>query len=195
LIKCACCCYVSKGQGAKRKGIKGKISPAESYYSRVTIEATMSKALTMIPLKVEMKTLLRTLLITLLLGLFPGCATQGDEEEANSNDMEMQTIYMEMQVPDANWKLAIEEIYEVDDELWVIAQLNREPGNAAQVITDVFDTVGVFSLPKPIRYYVIGKTWSWGNSDDGFNYIAKRTVLNDDLVFGKLLYSRNKAAE
>jgi hypothetical protein len=64
-------------------------------------------------------------------------------------------------VPDAGWRLRIERVLERDEEVWVLAQLHRRPGPAAQVIRRLEVAVPVELPPKPMRVFVAGKTWAW----------------------------------
>jgi hypothetical protein len=67
--------------------------------------------------------------------------------------------------PDAGWRVRIERIVEFDSEVWILAQLSRPPGPAAQVIQQAKVTLPVALPVKSRRVLVAGKTWSWKNNE------------------------------
>ncbi|MDD3180190.1 MAG: hypothetical protein PHQ04_07530 [Opitutaceae bacterium] len=74
-------------------------------------------------------------------------------------------VRLAVQTPDAGWRLRIERIVELERSVWILAQLERQPGPAAQVISTA-QAVVFISLPaKPIRTFVAGKTWNWRNEE------------------------------
>ena len=75
-----------------------------------------------------------------------------------------QTIQVALDAPDSSWSVKIERVYEVDDELWVVARAKKEAEVGAAVITKVSDSVNVPSRKKRILYFVLGKTWNWQGS-------------------------------
>lgn len=94
----------------------------------------------------------------------PTADTEGDA-------MNRRTITVELQAPNPLWSVAIREVRRVDDELWVLSELNKQHGMAAMVISTVSDQVTVEAPDDlPVRHYTIGRTWQWDN-DDAITFI------------------------
>ena len=74
-------------------------------------------------------------------------------------------------VPDAGWRLRIERVVELDAEVWVLAQVRREPGMAAQMISQATAPMPVTLPGKRLRVFVAGKTWVWAN-DEPYEFVA-----------------------
>jgi hypothetical protein len=54
------------------------------------------------------------------------------------------TIEVTVTVPDSAWRLSIEEVYQVKEEIWVISRVSRNPdAMGAQVITTLTASVKV----------------------------------------------------
>ena len=115
------------------------------------------------------RSLLKLATIAAALALAFGCDTWDRTAGDDNDDFERRTVIVEMEAPDANWRLDIEEAYLVDGDIWVIAQLDRRSGMGAQVVTTVSDTATVMApQDADVRVYLLGKTWNWGGED----YIA-----------------------
>jgi hypothetical protein len=72
------------------------------------------------------------------------------------------TIDAQVTVPDSAWRLTIEAVYQVKEELWVISRVSRDPhAMGLQVITTLKASVKVEAPELPVRHFVIGKTWNW----------------------------------
>lgn len=74
-------------------------------------------------------------------------------------------------VPDAGWRLRVERVVELDAEVWVLAQLRREPGPAAQMIQQAKAEVPITLPEKHLRVFVAGKKWAWPN-DEAYEFVA-----------------------
>ncbi len=109
---------------------------------------------------------------------------------------EMNAIVVEVEVPSNHWKLSVDEVYEIDDELWVISSL-KEISSKEILINDMFnltEVVGVFAKQLPIRYYFVSNKMKNKNSnDDSKVFIKSKDELRDDMIFGRRLYSANDA--
>lgn len=104
---------------------------------------------------------------------------------------ENQTIQLKLMVPDTTWTLAIDEVYQVGHELWVIAGV-KQIGQAfgLMMITTLEDQVTVKAPTLPIQYYVVGKTWGWKN-EEPYTFIKSKTEIEPTLKQAKRLFSRN----
>ena len=105
---------------------------------------------------------------------------------------EEREITVTLTVPDSAWAISIEEVHEVQNEIWVITNVFRDPGMmGAQVISVVKDSVIMVAPDLPVKHFVIGKTWNWKN-DEPYTFIENRNNLDCELKSGKRLYKRKK---
>jgi zinc protease len=107
-----------------------------------------------------------------------------------------QPITVRLDTPDAAWRIEIEKIYRTTESIVVLSQLSRpSEAMAAQVISTVADTVQInkidASADVPVRHYIVGKTWNWGDTGE-FSFIESAETLTEALVGAELLYSREK---
>lgn len=71
-------------------------------------------------------------------------------------------------VPNGGWKLKIGQVYEVGEEIWVLAQVRHRGGVAAQVISRLEATAPVSPAPgRKVRTFVGGATWNCRNPAAG----------------------------
>ena len=107
--------------------------------------------------------------------------------------MEQKEITVKMTFPDATWSIAIDEVYEVEDELWVISIVSQNPDMiGAQVISTVQASLNLAAPDLPIEHFIIGKTWDWKN-EEPYTFIEDQGQLADELESGKLLYKAGEA--
>lgn len=101
-------------------------------------------------------------------------------------------ITVTLTVPDSAWAIAIEEVHEVKDEVWVISTVSRDPDvMGAQVISIVEASVKFAAPDLPVKHFVIGKTWGWKN-EEPYTFIKNLKELEKELKSGKLLYKSAK---
>ena len=74
-------------------------------------------------------------------------------------------------VPDGGWRLRVERVLDLDREVWVLAQLHREPGPAPQMIQQAKAEIPVALPEKKLRVFVAGKTWGWPNNEP-YEFVA-----------------------
>ncbi len=126
-----------------------------------------------------------------MLLLIVGCPAKESAVQADTTvdaSAKQLPISITMRVPDPNWRLRIEEAYDLGPEIFVIVRLTRQVGNAVQMVTQVSDEINVATNTKPIHYYVIGKSWQWNNSNRDFVSIQTRAELSEKIAASKLLY-------
>ena len=105
---------------------------------------------------------------------------------------EQQTVTVKMDVPDSAWRIDIDGVYQVSNEILVVAVVSRDPNAmGAQVISSVKDSVKVEAPVLPIKYHVIGKTWGWKNKEP-YLFLKDRKTIQQKLDKGKRLYTRTK---
>ena len=101
-------------------------------------------------------------------------------------------ITVALTVPDPSWTIFIEEVWQVGDELWVLAAVLRDPEvMAAQVISTVQASIKTAAPDLPIKYFITGKTWSWDN-EELFTFLKAREQFEKALGSGRLIYSTKK---
>ena len=104
------------------------------------------------------------------LPLLAACAPAGDASSASSAAAEQpaqtQPVTLALQVPSAGWTLQPVAAYRLPDAIWTIHQLHPPDGMAAQVISEVSDTVQLPASDLPVQRYVLGKTWNWNANPD-----------------------------
>ncbi len=97
-----------------------------------------------------------------------------------------QDISISVSVPDMGWKINIQEVWQVEKELWVISVLSRSSDMAAQMMTNVSDSVTAETHFFPVRHYVLGKTWKWKNKEP-YVFLNNRKEIEEKLKKGKRL--------
>ena len=102
-------------------------------------------------------------------------------------------ISLQVTVPTSGWDLSIQEVYQVEKELWVISRLSNKGGIALQVISQVKDSVSIpASLSQgTVKYFVLG-TRSNIKSKVPYQFLKDRKMLDKDLKQkkAKLIYRR-----
>jgi len=69
------------------------------------------------------------------------------------------------QVPSTAWKVQITDVYEFETEVWVAARVSSTSEVGLTVISTVGDTVTIPDTSKDVKYFILGKTWGWDNSE------------------------------
>lgn len=98
-------------------------------------------------------------------------------------------ITLKFEAPSPSWNLQIAQVFEGEDTLSVIAYLNNSNKISPQVITTLSDTVYVDSPKneKPIRYYILGKSWNWTPEIKGAQFIKERSEIEPELKKASVL--------
>lgn len=110
---------------------------------------------------------------------------------AQEQPLETQTIHLKLMVPDTTWMLGIDEVYQVGEELWVLASVKQmRQAFGLMIISTVEDQVTIEAPHLPIKYYILGKTWGWEN-EESYTFIKSRTDIEPSLSQGKKLFSRS----
>ncbi len=92
-------------------------------------------------------------------------------------------VSVAVKVPDAAWRVTIDEIYRHGEGYLAVARLHRPAGMAgAMVISTVRDAVTAPLPPLPTKILVHGKTWRWKNPEP-YRFFATRAEL--DAALGK----------
>ena len=101
-------------------------------------------------------------------------------------------IKVELTVPDSAWKLSIDEVYKVGEEIWVISKVSRGTGAfGLQVISTLSDSVKLDVAEAPKKHFIVGKTWGWEN-EEPYTFLKDRKEIEKELKSGKQLYQKAK---
>lgn len=97
-------------------------------------------------------------------------------------------ITVNLTVPDTTWQIAIDDVYIVGNELWVISSVSQNPDiMGAQVISIVQASVKIAVPDLPVKHFIIGKTWAWENTEP-YTFITDLKQIEKELKSGKRLY-------
>jgi zinc protease len=99
------------------------------------------------------------------------------------------TVSVRLDTPNPGWRIQIEKIYRSGENLMVISRLSQSEKIAAQVITAVADSAEIPNdLDLPIRHYIVGKTWNWGDTSN-YTFIDSMDAFGTALEESELIYS------
>ncbi len=93
--------------------------------------------------------------------------------------------------PDTGWRVWIERVLERDKEVWILVQLNRPPGPAAQMIHQAKAEIPMPLPNKPIRVFVAGKTWNWAN-EEPYEFVVSLETVARQAGDARVLYASGK---
>ncbi|WPJ96366.1 pitrilysin family protein [Coraliomargarita algicola] len=114
--------------------------------------------------------------------------------EALDAPAEQEAITVRLDVPDAAWRIHIDQIYRTSESIVVLSQLSRDSdAMAAQVISTAADTVKIApnEAELPVRHYILGKTWDWGDTGE-YTFIESMDPIRSIFNASELLYKREK---
>ncbi|WP_414621339.1 hypothetical protein [Calothrix sp. CCY 0018] len=99
------------------------------------------------------------------------------------------TITTEIEAPSAGYNLEIQDVYAVNNELWVVSQLEEENPNAPKTTVRVSDRIVINAPDIPVRQYIIGNRPN-GSFNEQYTFINNREDITSQLASGKQLYSK-----
>ncbi len=97
------------------------------------------------------------------------------------------TVSVQLGVPDGGWKIRIVQVYQTPTHLLAVSKLERSPGPAIQVISQVKDLVKVKAPKLPVRHFVLGKTWNWPNKEP-VTFLSDPKELSKPIAGAKLVF-------
>ena len=97
------------------------------------------------------------------------------------------TVSVQLGVPDGGWKIRIVQVYQTPTHLLAVSKLERSPGPAIQVISQVKDSVKVKAPKLPVRHYVLGKTWNWTNKVP-YAFLSDPKEITKEVAGAKLVF-------
>lgn len=104
-------------------------------------------------------------------------------------DRKERTITAEIEAPSAGYNLEIQDVYAVNNELWVVSRLEEENPSAPKTTVRVSDRVVMNAPDIPVRQYIIGNRPE-GSFNEQYTFIDSREQINSQLTSGKQLYSK-----
>ncbi|MEA5580761.1 hypothetical protein VB620_05320 [Nodularia harveyana UHCC-0300] len=104
-------------------------------------------------------------------------------------DRKERTITTEVEVPSSGYNLEIQGIYALNNELWVVSQLQEENPNAPKTRVRVSDRVVVNSPDIPVRQYIIGERPE-SSFNEQYTFINSRQPITSELESGQMLYQK-----
>ncbi|MGP1386943.1 MAG: hypothetical protein ACTS2F_25525 [Thainema sp.] len=99
------------------------------------------------------------------------------------------TINPEVEVPSDGYNLTIQSVYAVNDELWVVSQLEETDPNAPQADVYVSDQVVINAPDMAIRHYIVGERPD-SSFNDQYTFIGNRDQISSQLEAGRQIYNR-----
>jgi len=99
------------------------------------------------------------------------------------------TITTEVEVPSAGYNLAIQSVYAVNNELWVISRLSETNPNVPRATTRISDRIVINAPNMPVRHYIVGARPS-GVFNEQYEFIGNREQILPQLQAGRQLYER-----
>ena len=124
-------------------------------------------------------------------------AIAGSLEDAQnaSPPKDQRSITVRLDSPNPNWSIRIQAIYQKDEQLIAVSQLTQNDSSAAAVITTLSDSVQITDSENlPVEYYIIGKTWNWGEVPE-HRYLASTAELEPLLKDAELRFNRQLAKD
>ena len=96
-------------------------------------------------------------------------------------------VSVQVTVPDGGWKIRIVQVYQTSTHLLAVSKLERSPGPAIQVISQVKDSVKIKATKLPVRHFVLGKTWNWTNKEP-YAFLSDPKELSKKVAGAKLVF-------
>lgn len=108
-------------------------------------------------------------------------------------EREERTITAEVEVPSGGYNLGIQDVYAVNNELWVISRLQETNLNAPRATTRVADRIVINAPNIPVRHYIVGERPS-GIFNEQYEFVGNRQQILPQLEAGRQLYERGAAS-
>jgi hypothetical protein len=118
-----------------------------------------------------------------------GLAAAGDAAPAAAKpEQEKKVLQVTVTVPTSGWKFTIDEVFQIGEELWAIARLQRPKGAAMQVISKATAKLDWAGPELPVHYVVIGHPHPPAKPEPNVEYVKSRDDLKEKLAGAKALY-------
>lgn len=104
-------------------------------------------------------------------------------------DQVERTLTPEVEVPTGGYDLTIQEVYAVNDELWVVSRLEEVDPNAPEAAVRVSDRVVLNAPDMPVRHFIIGERPD-ASFNEQYTFIDSREAIDPELSAGRQLYGQ-----
>lgn len=99
------------------------------------------------------------------------------------------TITPEVEVPSGGYDLTIQGVYAVDDELWVVSNLEEVDASAPETAVRVSDRVVLNAPDMPVRHFIIGERPE-SSFNEQYTFINSQEEIAPELSAGRQLYDQ-----
>lgn len=99
------------------------------------------------------------------------------------------TITSEVEVPSTGYDLAIQGVHVVDDELWVVSQLEEVDPNAPAEAGRVSDRIVLNAPDMSVRHFIVGERPE-SSFNEQYTFIGSRDEIAPELSAGRQIYDR-----
>jgi hypothetical protein len=99
------------------------------------------------------------------------------------------TITPEVEVPSGGYDLSIQGVYAVNNELWVVSNLEEVDPNAPETVVRVSDRVVLNAPDMPVRHFIVGERPE-GTFNEQYTFINSRDEIAPELNAGRQLYNQ-----
>ena len=103
------------------------------------------------------------------------------------------TLTVEAEVPSSGYNLEIQDVYVVNNELWVVSQLEEENPNAPQATVRASDRVAINAPDMAVRHYIIGERPT-GTFNEQYTFIGNREQIASQVESGRQIYGQQQQA-
>lgn len=103
------------------------------------------------------------------------------------------TLTVEAEVPSSGYNLEIQDIYVVNNELWVVSQLEEVNPNAPQATVRASDRIAINAPDMAVRHYIIGEL-PIGTFNEQYTFVGNREQIASQLESGRQLYGQQQQA-
>jgi|GEM_PF-262813 len=108
-------------------------------------------------------------------------------------DRQERTLTVEVEVPSGGYDLAIQSVYAVNNELWVVSRLEEFDPAAPETTVRAADRIVINAPDIPVRHFVIGDRPA-GSFNEQYTFIDDREQIAAQLEEGRQLYSQQEQA-
>jgi hypothetical protein len=99
------------------------------------------------------------------------------------------TITPEVEVPSGGYDLSIQGVYAVNNELWVVSNLEEVDPDAPETTVRVSDRIVLNAPDMSVRHFIIGERPA-GTFNEQYTFISSREEIAPQLNAGRQLYDQ-----
>lgn len=99
------------------------------------------------------------------------------------------TLTPEVEVPTGGYDLTIQGVYAVNNELWVVSQLEEVDASAPEAAVRVSDRVVLNAPDMSVRHFIIGER-PVGSFNEQYTFIESRDAIAPEIDAGRQLYDQ-----